>query len=70
MAQVYIRNSVLYFVPCYGILWHKYTLEKVGTSTQVGALEQKCPTILDLLTFPFSRYACKAYMEPVKKGTR
>ena len=41
------------FVPCYGILWYKYTLETVGTSTQVGALEQKCSTILDLLTFPF-----------------
>ena len=60
VAQVYIRNSVPYFVPCYGTLWHKYTLEKVGTSTEVGAVEQECSTILDLLTFPFARYACKA----------
>ena len=60
MAQVYIRNSVPYFVPCYGTLWHKYTLEKVDTSTKVGAVEQECSAILDLPAFPFARYACKA----------
>ena len=59
MAQVYIRNSVPYFVPCYGTLWHKYTLEKVGTSTKIGAVEQECSAILDLPAFPFARYACR-----------
>ena len=45
VVQIYISKSVPYFVPCFvpccGILWYKYTLEKVGTSAKVGALEEE-----------------------------
>ena len=44
----------------WGKLGYKYTLEKVESTAKVGAVEQECSAILDLLTFPFARYACKA----------
>ena len=45
-AQIYISKSDSYFLPYCGTLWYKYTLEKVGTSAKVGALEEENSAIL------------------------
>ena len=51
VVQIYICKSVSYFVTCYGTSWYKYTLEKVGISAKVEALQEEYSAILDLLAF-------------------